>query len=95
MTAEFDPLDLPRSAATEAALQFARDHEDLVIFHHSVRCYLIARSIGQRRGWTDDLDDEVLFLASILHDLGTPLPPAQRNFSPRWRARFSHLCGES
>ncbi|MBB2946938.1 hypothetical protein FB565_006706 [Actinoplanes lutulentus] len=62
----------PRTAAAEAALRLATEHSPAFLLNHSVRSYFYARSIGLGRGLVAgaDYDDEVLFVATVLHDIG-------------------------
>jgi hypothetical protein len=68
-----DLLALPDSALCVAALALARRHEHPAIANHSIRTYLHAQlaagSLGLRVG--ADYDPEELFVACLLHDLGT------------------------
>ncbi|KRE24993.1 SgcJ/EcaC family oxidoreductase [Agromyces sp. Soil535] len=65
-------LDLPSTPNAVAALEHAREKLPAVVFNHSVRSYLYGRSLGSRQGLIAgrDYDDELLFLSSVLHDLG-------------------------
>ena len=62
----------PRTAATEAAVAFAAEHSPQWLLNHTVRSYFYARSIAAARNLTAgvDYDDETLFLATVLHDIG-------------------------
>ncbi|MFF2353542.1 HD domain-containing protein [Kitasatospora sp. NPDC058115] len=62
----------PRTAATEAAVAFTAEHSPRWLLNHCVRSYFYARSIGTARGLAAgaDYDDEALFLATVLHDIG-------------------------
>jgi hypothetical protein len=66
-------LSLPESPWCAAAAELARRHEHPVIVDHSVRTFLHARlaagPLGLRPGV--DYDVEELFIACVLHDLGT------------------------
>lgn len=65
-------LWLPATPLVRAAYDFAKSAEPPYLFNHSVRSYLFARLAAIRHGRRpdDDFDDELLFLACILHDLG-------------------------
>ncbi|MFJ8584892.1 HD domain-containing protein [Streptomyces sp. NPDC093595] len=75
-----NPLDVlpeaigtwPRTAATEAAVAFAAEHSPAYLLNHCVRSYFYARSIATARNLVagTDYDDETLFLATVLHDIG-------------------------
>ncbi|AIA01204.1 phosphohydrolase [Streptomyces noursei ZPM] len=62
----------PRTAATEAAVAFTAEHSPEWLFNHTVRSYFYARSIATARNLAAgvDYDDETLFLATVLHDIG-------------------------
>jgi hypothetical protein len=68
----YDDLPFPRTDLALSAMRFARDLEDSAIFNHSMRTYLYGRFIGEAQGLRPDLDydDELLFLGSVLHDVG-------------------------
>ncbi|MEV4433121.1 HD domain-containing protein [Streptomyces sp. NPDC049555] len=72
MTPVLDDFDLPGTDLAGHALRYAREVEPAVVFRHSVRSYLFARAVADRRGWTAgaDFDDELVFLGCVLHDLG-------------------------
>ncbi|MEU5163253.1 HD domain-containing protein [Streptomyces sp. NPDC020875] len=65
-------LGLPGTELAVAALDHAREHTDPVVFRHCLRGYLFGRALGGARGLTagGDYDDELMFVASVLHDLG-------------------------
>ncbi|MEU2619642.1 HD domain-containing protein [Streptomyces sp. NPDC007157] len=62
----------PRTAATEAAAAFTAEHSPEWLLNHTVRSYFYARSIAAARSLVAgvDYDDETLFLATVLHDIG-------------------------
>lgn len=60
------------SPAVTAALVLAQERTEPYLFNHSVRSWLFAESLGQRRGMT--YDGEVLAITTLLHDVG--LDPA-------------------
>ena len=62
----------PRTAATEAAVAFTAEHSPEWLLNHTVRTYFYARSIAAAKNLTAgvDYDDETLFLATVLHDIG-------------------------
>jgi hypothetical protein len=64
---------LPESALCVAAVELARLHEHPAITNHSIRTFLhaqlTARPLGLRAG--SDYDVEELFVACVLHDIGT------------------------
>ena len=69
---EFGDLPIPRTELAGAAMRFARAIEEPAIFNHSMRTYLYGRFLGEHKGLKPDLDydDELLFLGSVLHDVG-------------------------
>jgi HD domain len=70
-------LSLPQTELADAALRFAREHEPEYLLNHSVRSYLFGRALGTGL----DYDDELLFLAAVLHDIGlTPAGDGDQRF---------------
>ncbi|MGA4837895.1 HD domain-containing protein [Streptomyces sp. G45] len=65
-------LPFPDSHVAVAARDFVRSTGHPALFHHCMRTYLYARLIGERDGLLPDrdYDDELLFLGSVLHDVG-------------------------
>jgi HD domain len=61
---------LPDSAVAIAARQLSYDVSPEVVYNHTVRSYLFGRELLAANGLPDGHDDELLFLACILHDLG-------------------------
>ena len=51
-----------------AALDLARHHSPAFLFNHVMRTYAFGRAAGALQG--AHVDDEMLFLGSMLHDLG-------------------------
>jgi hypothetical protein len=72
MTDHFAEFAIPDTDLTRKAYDLAFSLETPAIAHHSVRSYLFARAIGHGQGLTpgSGYDDEVLFLACVLHDAG-------------------------
>lgn len=64
------PPDLPADPLAVAALDLASRHEHPAIRDHSIRTYRYAVLVARHRGITDYPDD-LLFLACVLHDIGT------------------------
>ena len=66
-------LDLPTGPVAEAALSLARDTESPAVANHSVRSFLFAQLLAARDGCLDDADydRDLLFAATVMHDLGT------------------------
>ncbi|MFH7595563.1 HD domain-containing protein [Streptomyces racemochromogenes] len=65
-------VELPRSELAVSALRYAAELTDPVVFRHSLRGYLFGRAIGETRALRAgaDYDDELMFVASVLHDIG-------------------------
>lgn len=64
---------LPDSPVAVAARQLTYDVAPGVIYNHTIRSCLFAlfpRELAARNGPAVDHDDELLFLACVLHDLG-------------------------
>ncbi|TDC82902.1 HD domain-containing protein [Actinomadura sp. 7K507] len=72
MADHFAEFSLPDTDLTRKAYDLVFSEGTEAIANHSARTYLFARAIGERRGLRPaaDYDDEVLFLASVLHDIG-------------------------
>ena len=64
------PFDLPDSAVAVAARRLAEEVSPEFVYNHTVRSYLFARELAVTTGAGRNHDDELLFLACILHDLG-------------------------
>jgi len=64
--------ELPDTAICSAAYQLAKDVSPVFLHNHCVRGYLFARELAAAEGLRAgaDYDEEVVFLASVLHDLG-------------------------
>lgn len=73
----------PESRVTAAALELAVQTHPEYLLNHSLRSYFYARSIGDSRGLVggEDFDEEVLFIATVLHDIGlTDAAPGHERF---------------
>ncbi|MEU7900411.1 HD domain-containing protein [Nonomuraea sp. NPDC049152] len=72
----YDGLPFPWSGLTLDAMRYVRSIEEPAIFNHSMRTYLYGRFIGESQGLRPgrDYDDELLFLACVLHDTGLSEP---------------------
>ncbi|SHG08228.1 HD domain-containing protein [Streptoalloteichus hindustanus] len=68
MSDPYETFHLPESEISRAAFRFAAEIESPAVFHHSVRSYLFGRELGRARGL--EVDDELLFLGCVLHDVG-------------------------
>jgi hypothetical protein len=62
--------ELPSSPIAEAAISVARADAHASLFNHSVRCYWHARLIAHEQGVLATLSDDLLFAATMLHDIG-------------------------
>jgi hypothetical protein len=73
-------IEIPDTAASAAATDFAREHTNPLIFDHSRRVFLF----GSLRAADLDLkpDPELLYVASMMHDTGlfTPFSEAEQRF---------------
>jgi hypothetical protein len=76
---EIAGIRLPDSPLCQAATEFAERVSEPFLFHHVMRSYVYAELIGQRR--KASYDREVLYVATVLHDLGlTSVAPVQARF---------------
>ncbi|MFG2256858.1 SgcJ/EcaC family oxidoreductase [Streptomyces mirabilis] len=68
----FEQLDLPDTSLTRDTFAFAAQATPAFIHDHCVRSYVFARAHAQNQGLRagTDYDDELLFVACVLHDLG-------------------------
>ncbi|WP_043984480.1 HD domain-containing protein [Mycolicibacterium llatzerense] len=75
-----DVVTLPSTPLALAALELVRGAESPAIANHSVRSYLFARLLAPHVGLAPgrDFDDELLYFACVLHDVGLS-PLAKRN----------------
>jgi hypothetical protein len=73
-------IEIPDTAATAAATDFAREHTNPLLFDHSRRVFLF----GSLRAADLDLwpDPELLYVAAMMHDTGlfTPFSEAEQRF---------------
>ena len=65
-------LVLPTGALADACLAIARSSESRPIVDHSIRSFLFARLLADHEGRLDDADydEDLLFAATVMHDLG-------------------------
>ncbi|WP_433478555.1 HD domain-containing protein [Spirillospora sp. CA-142024] len=72
MADRFAEFSMPDTDLTRKAYDLVFATGTAALAHHSVRTYLFGRALGEARGLHPggDYDDEALFLASVLHDLG-------------------------
>jgi hypothetical protein len=76
---EIAGMQAPDSPLCQAATELARRVSEPFLFHHVMRSWAYAEWLGQRRGGKHDR--EVLYVATVLHDLGlTELAPVRERF---------------
>jgi hypothetical protein len=63
-------FNLPTSPIAAAALSAARDDSHPSLFNHSVRSYWHARSMAKQEGVLGQLSEDLLFAATMLHEMG-------------------------
>jgi len=61
-------IRIPDSAVVRQALELTREVSNDVIFNHVMRCYWFSELFAQAEG--AKVDSELMFLSSVLHDLG-------------------------
>ncbi|GAA2663581.1 HD domain-containing protein [Streptomyces lunalinharesii] len=66
-------LDLPTGPLAEAILATVRTSENPSVANHSLRSFFFAQLLAAHEGCLDDAayDRDLLFAATVLHDLGT------------------------
>ncbi|KAB2342689.1 HD domain-containing protein [Actinomadura rudentiformis] len=76
MADHFADFALPDTDLTRKALEYAEELETPALVNHCVRSYLFGRAVGEGQGLRPgaDYDDELLFLACVLHDAGLSEP---------------------
>ncbi|MFI1383164.1 HD domain-containing protein [Embleya sp. NPDC020886] len=75
--------DLPTTSTAVRAIEYVHACESESVANHSVRSYLFAALFAEHEGLRPqvDFDPELLFLACVLHDLGTsPGAPGKQRF---------------
>lgn len=76
-------LALPAGPLAKAVLAAARDSESSAIFNHSMRSFFFAQLLAAHEGRLadSDYDRDLLFAATVMHDLGTGgLAPGRARF---------------
>jgi len=65
-------LALPTGPLVNASLALVRTTESRPIVDHSIRTFLFARLLAEHEGCSNDAeyDEELLFAATVMHDLG-------------------------
>ena len=61
-------MDYPDTKVCIAAMELAREHSPPFLFNHVMRTFAFGRAAGALQG--APFDPEMLFLGSVLHDLG-------------------------
>lgn len=63
---------LPTGPLAEASLSIVQNTEKAPIADHSIRSFLFARLVAEQEGSVDDAayDEDLLFAACVMHDLG-------------------------
>ncbi|RKN44886.1 HD domain-containing protein [Streptomyces hoynatensis] len=75
--------ELPDTPVARRAVEHARAHESEPVANHSIRSYVFATLLAAQEGLAAgaDFDEELLFFACVLHDLGTsPSAPGKERF---------------
>jgi hypothetical protein len=76
---EIAGVRLPDSPLCQAATEFVERVSEPFLFHHVLRSYVYAELIGRRQ--KASYDGEVLYVATVLHDLGlTSVAPVRARF---------------
>lgn len=60
----------PTVAWAAAALDLVLSQESRAVANHSVRSWIFARLLCEHLNMTDEVDDSLLFAATVLHDIG-------------------------
>jgi HD domain len=74
---------LPDTPLAVSAIEYVRACETVPVINHSIRSYLFAALLAEHEGLRSgaDFDNELLFFACVLHDLGTsPLASGTERF---------------
>ncbi|MFI5588458.1 HD domain-containing protein [Amycolatopsis sp. NPDC051758] len=78
-----DILALPTGPLADKILSTVHSTESPSVAHHSIRSFLFARQLAEHEGCLDDpaYNAELLFAATVLHDLGVgTLAPGRTRF---------------
>jgi hypothetical protein len=76
---EIHGIRAPDTALCQAATSLAQRASEPFLFHHVMRSYVYAEWIGRERKLT--YDREILYIATVLHDLGlTATAPVRERF---------------
>lgn len=69
---QISDFPVPKTPAARAALELARIYQSSALTAHAMRSWLWAEGFAQIDG-VDRVDHELLYVAAILHDIGTVL----------------------
>lgn len=82
-------LRAPDTAAARGALALARQYQSPAITAHALRSWLWAEAFARVDG-IDDVDHELLYVAAVLHDIGTV--PAFDNHTISYEHAGGHVA---
>jgi HD domain len=63
-------IAIPTEAWAQDVVRLVLAEEPEAVANHSIRSYLFARLLAAHAGSTADVDDRLLFAATVLHDIG-------------------------
>lgn len=92
-----DLIALPGTPLADAVVELIRTAETPSVFNHSLRSYLFARVVAGRLGMDadHDYDDDLLFSACAMHDLGVaPDGPHRQRFEIEGADRAAAFLAE-
>ncbi len=72
-----DLLTLPTDDWAKAALDLVLARESRPVANHSIRSYLFARLLAEHEGIRAEVDDRLVFAATVLHDIGLRTGPTE------------------
>ncbi|WPU99179.1 HD domain-containing protein [Mucilaginibacter sp. cycad4] len=64
----FSDIKIPDSSIIRQAEEYAREKCGEMLYHHVMRCYYFGRLFAQQEN--AKIDNELMFLSAVLHDLG-------------------------
>jgi hypothetical protein len=70
MTEPEDLLAIPSADWARAAVELVMSEEPRAVANHSIRSYLFARLLAEHEGMRGEIDERLLFAATVLHDAG-------------------------
>jgi hypothetical protein len=100
-------FSLPNVTWAAEAVELIFAAESRAIANHSVRSWAFARLLARHEGMADEIDDGLLFAATVLHDIGLrhdarapvrfeidgPTRPPSSSSPVRWPPATSTGCG--